>query len=345
MNFSKVLKVKAIVIALFYSVFAFSTESSVEFNTALTIKSIYSPDRLKSIDVYYWYPTKEENDNFNFGNNKIFHSTKAVQDAEIAPSKHPVIVLSHGGTKSAFTHTGWIASALTKRGYIVVVPKPPEPSEIKPHLAINELSYRPSDIVLALSSLETVGLINQSADLNKVYGVGFFLGGTSMLNLVGAKLDPKKYQESCTSEGINVDCAWLKRNNVNLIYSDENLISDTKTDQRFKSVVIINPELTKVLEANSLKNIASKVTLINLLAERNPALKPAESISNIPDLSLVNVESARAFSTFGICTKKGVHILALDGDDVICHEPPKMNRQENHQKIIDEILLSLDKSA
>ena len=343
MKLSKMFKVKVLVIALFYSLLAFGVENNSDLNTALAIKTIYSPVREKPIDVYYWYPTQEENYNYRFGNNKIFHSINTVKNAKIAPGKHPIVILSHGGIKSSFTHTGWLASALTKNGYIVVAPKPPKHSEIKPSIAINELSYRPRDIALALSSIDSMDLINKNADLSKVHGVGFFLGGTSMLSLIGAKLDPKKYQESCNSEGINVDCGWLKKNNVDLMSIDSKSIPNIKIEQRLKSIVVINPELTKVFSYESLKNISRRVTVIDLLAETNVALKPAESISKIPGLSLVNIDSARAFSTFGICTKKGIHILALDGDDVICHEVKKINRKENHQTIIAEILFALNK--
>lgn len=341
MNFSKGMKINVLAISLFMSLQLFGVENSTDIKAALTIKTIYSSDRGKPIDVYYWYPTKEGDYNFKFGNKKIFHSIKAVKDAKIAPGKHPVIILSHGGTKSSFTHTGWVASLLTKNGYIVVAPKPPMHSENKPNLAINELSYRPSDIVLALSSIKSMSLINANADLSRVYGVGFFLGGTSMLSLIGAKLDPKKYQVSCKSEEINIDCGWLKKNNVNLMDLDLGSIFKTKIENRFKSIVVINPELTEVFEGESLKSITRKVTVIDLLAERKLALKPAELISEIPELSLVNISSASVFSAFSICTEKGINILALDDNDIICHEVKEINRQENHEKIISEILFSL----
>ncbi|MCR9419805.1 hypothetical protein NB498_20910, partial [Vibrio alginolyticus] len=100
-----------------------------KYHSALTVKTGFSEDRDKPVEVYYWYPTTNEKNNFSFGRGNIFKSVETQLDAPLASGKFPVVLLSQGGTRSAFSHSGWIASSLAQQGYVVVVPKPPAPNE------------------------------------------------------------------------------------------------------------------------------------------------------------------------------------------------------------------------
>jgi predicted dienelactone hydrolase len=84
------------------------------------------------------------------------------------------------------------------------VAQPPAGNRLEPASASSELWLRPGDLSLSLSNIENNERLQGSADLDHVYGVGFFLGGTSMLSLAGAQFDPGLYQASCEQQGVNV---------------------------------------------------------------------------------------------------------------------------------------------
>ncbi|MCS0182533.1 hypothetical protein NDI96_19405 [Vibrio alginolyticus] len=211
------MKTKIIMSFLLATLCVSASASTIEpkYHSALTIKTGFSEDRDKPVEVYYWYPTTNEKNNFTFGRGNIFKSVETQLDAPLASGKFPVVLLSQGGTRSAFSHSGWIASSLAQQGYVVVVPKPPAPNEINAEMAVDEITFRTSDLVLGLNELSSVGILSGGVDTDAVQGVGFFLGGTSMLMLSGAQISPEKYRTSCHNAN-NVDCHWLRENNVDI---------------------------------------------------------------------------------------------------------------------------------
>lgn len=211
-----------------------------KYHSALTIKTVFSEDRDKPVEVYYWYPTTNGKTNFTFGRGgNIFKSVETQLDAPLASGKFPVVLLSQGGTRSAFSHSGWIASGLAKQGYIVVVPKPPAPNEINAEMAVDEITFRTSDLVLGLNELSSVGILSGGVDTDEVQGVGFFLGGTSMLMLSGAQISPEKYRTSCHN-ATNVDCHWLRENDVDITNIPDQKFPRFQSENKLKSVVVIN---------------------------------------------------------------------------------------------------------
>lgn len=311
-----------------------------ETHVALQINSVYSQNRKHAIDIYYWYPTKENGTNYLFGNKKVFKNIKVKLNAKIIPGKLPIILLANGGLRSSFTHTGWIASSLAQKGFIVVVPKPPDFDKTSPGSIVDELWLRPTDISLGLSTLYSMQTFKASIDENNVFGVGFFLGGTSMLILSGAKFDPIAYKQSCSkNRNINIDCDWFTENHIDLGKIPNDLLSGIQQDSRIKSIIIFNPELTQTLTPTGFKNISVPVTIIDLLDKKKPHfLKPSKSIMKIPHVVLKKIYTGTVYSAFSICTPFGRKILSKEGGEDICLESKEMTRAESHKRIIKEIL-------
>jgi len=314
--------------------------SAKEFATVgfLTHK-VFNPERNESITVDIWYPTAVDSTEFTVGKNKVFLGTKASLGAPISDGKYPVVLLAHGGMRAAPVHSGWVASGLAKRGLIVIVPKPPQFSNISPDVASNELWLRPADLSYSLASVEKMEALSRSIEKDRVYGVGFFLGGTSMLSLAGAKFDASLYKQSCEQENINVDCGWLRKNQINLGSISAAKISRLNKNSQIKAVVSINPELTKTLDEASLKQVNIPVKVIDLRNSQsdNLALSLAGSLKAIPDLTRFHVAGSNIFSAFGLCTQQGSMILSMEGDENICKEPSKQSRKDIHNLLIEEI--------
>ena len=330
-------KLATIIICLF-----FNTNAMGEYNAAITIKTVHSKARNAPIEVYYWYPTQQKTTDYTFGNAKIFSGVETALNATIASGQFPIVLLAHGGMRSSFTHTGWIASSLAEKGFIVAVPKPPNPQNLQPNVAINELWLRPTDLSLSLSTLEKDTFFNNSISKDNISGIGFFLGGTSMLSLSGLKINASKYKASCHTNQINIDCDWLASNKVDLNNLSGSLLSAIKKENRITSLIVINPELTKVFQHDSFEAVSIPIKVINLIEKNNHPLSPAISLQKIPMLKSVNLKRMTAYSAFDTCTQIGKKILSSEGEGDVCDEPNEVSRQKSHQRIMEEIMIGLN---
>ncbi|WP_028021904.1 alpha/beta hydrolase family protein [Enterovibrio calviensis] len=314
-----------------------------KYHSALTVKTVFSEDRNKPVEVYYWYPTTNEKNNFTFGKGNIFKPVETQLDAPLARGKFPAVLLSQGGTRSAFSHSGWIASSLAQQGYVVIIPKPPAPNEINAEMAVDEITFRTSDLVLGLKALSSVGILSEGVDTGEVQGVGFFLGGTSMLMLSGAQISPEKYRTSC-EDGTNIDCHWLRENNVDVTKIPDQKFHRFQSENKLKSVVVINPELTKTFVPETLTLMNNAITVVTLSAGLHPALTPAEPLVALPNVTLQDIPSATQFSAFAECTERGIKILASEGEEALCQGRDEVSVKDSHQQILDVILAQLTKS-
>lgn len=316
-------------------------QAAEPYSASHLVRALPSEARGRPVEVHYWYPTAETQPVEHFGQGKLFNAVEVILDAKAAQGSFAVVLLSHGGMRSAFIHTGWIASALARRGFIVVVPKPPGGRELQAADAANELLLRPADLSLALTALKSIEPLSSRADMTDVSGVGFFLGGTSMLSLAGAGFDPEGYRQSCNAQGINIDCGWLSSQGVDLTTLPDDFFAQDTSDARLTNLVVINPELTPVLEPRSLESIAVPVKLISLSNDAKSPLATAAQLDNIQSYSAVNIASASPFSAFSECTELGKKILQAEGEGELCQEPDGRSRAEIHQQLIDEIVAAI----
>lgn len=337
------MKIKLIISFLLTILCISASAKEPQFHSALTVKTVFSEYRNKLVEVYYWYPTTNEKNNFSFGKGVIFKQVETQLDAPLAGGKFPVVLLSQGGTRSAFSHSGWIASSLAQQGYVVIAPKPPEPNEITAGVAVDEITFRTSDLKLGLQALSSVGVLSGRVDTDEVMGVGFFLGGTSMLLLSGAQISPEKYRRSC-NDGTNIDCQWLRKNHVDITDTPVQKFHRLQPEDKLKSVVVINPELTKTFAPETLTLMHNIITVVTLSAQQNPALTPANSLVALPNVTLQAIPSATQYSAFAECTERGIEILTSEGEEALCEERGEVSAKDNHQKILDVIMEKLAKS-
>ncbi|CAK2568334.1 hypothetical protein OAY_15610 [Vibrio cyclitrophicus ZF205] len=336
------MKTKIIMLCLLGTLCVSASAKEPRYHSALTFKAIFSEDRDMPVEVYYWYPTTNEKTNFMFGRGNIFKSIETQLDAPLASGKFPVVLLSQGGTRSAFSHSGWIASSLAQQGYIVIIPKPPAPNEINAEMAVDEITFRTSDLILGLNELSSVGILSGGVDTDEVQGVGFFLGGTSMLILSGAQISPEKYRTSC-HDATNMDCHWLSENNVDITDIPDQKFPRFRSENKLKSVVVINPELTNTFATETLALMNNAITVVTLSDRLHPALTPAESLVALPNVKYQVIPGATQFSAFAECTERGIKILASEGEEVLCQDRDEVSRRDNHQQILDVILARLTK--
>lgn len=107
-------------------------------------------------------------------------------EAEAAPGRYPVVVISHG---SGGTHILYrtIAMHLARHGYIVAVPEHPGNNRLDNSLygTVDNLMNRPRHIRLVLDAVAEDGALGQVTDIDQSAVVGHSMGGYTALAVAG----------------------------------------------------------------------------------------------------------------------------------------------------------------
>jgi len=307
--------------------------------------AVAAPEREQPLAVTLWYPAGEGGTAESVGENKVFEGIPARRDADIAGGTFPIVLLSHGGLRAAPNQSGWIASRLAGLGFIVAVVPPPRPA--RPRAAVSEVWLRPADLSATLTALRADPAAAGHAEPDQVAAVGFFLGGTSVLGLAGARLDAQRYARTCEPPATGPDCAWFAEGGVDLRAVDAEKLTRSNLDRRVGTVVAIDPELTASFSPESLSTISARVAIIDLGREIAPGLDASGLHSTIPGATFAAVPDATPFSAMAACKPQGAAILSAEGeDDAICGEAGPA-RDGTHTRlaemIADAIELDLDR--
>jgi predicted dienelactone hydrolase len=275
------------------------------------------------------------------GGNKVFKGVPVNQDAALAEGEFPVVLLAHGGLRAAPNLSGWIASYLAMRGFIVAEPHPPQLGPDEAQAAIAEAWLRPADLSTTLQAIESDSVLNAHIKKDRVGVLGFLLGGTSALTLAGAEIDPEGYANICDGEAtIGMDCFWFSRNGVDLHEADIKSLEHSNYNSKVKVAIAIDPELSTVFTQASLRNISIPVAIINLGKAETilPGLNASSLEGLIPNVNYETVPDATQYSSFSECTSKGAIILQSEGDnEAICTDGGERSRAEIHMQLAEMI--------
>ncbi len=221
--------------------------------------------RGKPVSAVVWYPAAPGGKPVIEGDNAVFHGVTALAGAPFAGQHLPVVVIAHGGFRAAPNAASWLASSLAASGFVAAVVTPPAIPDGPPSQAVlAELWLRPADLSATITALGKDAFFAQHIDMTKVAGVGFFLGGYSLLSLAGARLDPDAYRHSCDTVDRELDCRWFARGKLDLSRIDESLLARSNLDPRLKLAIVSAPELSEFLSDASLRAIAIPVRIIDL---------------------------------------------------------------------------------
>ena len=246
------------------------------------------------------------------------------------------MVIAHGGFRAARNAAGWLGRALAAEGLVAAVVNPhPMPDGPATPAAPDELWLRPADLSATIGRIvEEPGLATH-VDPSRVAGVGFYLGGYSVLALAGARLDAAAFAASCDRGATGADCAWFASGKVDLRQGDATRLGRSNLDARLRLAIVVGPELVEMLDSGSLSAI------------RIPVWTAGDGVSRladeIPGARRITVPGLGPFSAFPECTPKGRAILAEDGGDTaLCEEP---NRAAVHQEIAAAVRRALAASG
>lgn len=294
-----------------------------------------APARGKPIEANLWYPAEAGGVAEIIGGGKVFEGVEAVRDATLAGSGLPLVLMAHGGLRSAPHLSGWIASALAGRGFVVAVVRPPMPEQPGAENIANEAWLRSADLSAALDAFGEDTNLSAHLDLNRVAAVGFLMGGTSALALAGARFDANSYMASCDGANTGLDCAWFDRIGVDLHNADAAQLAGSHEDLRIKAVAVVDPELSSQFTQESLAGMTVPVQIINLGRSDNipTELDAADLATAIPNARFDRITDASRYSSFSACTEQGRKILQADGDGALCRDGSGRSRADIQAQI------------
>lgn len=304
-------------------------------------------ERQSALRTMVWYPADKNGSTQRIGDNAVFLGTSARREAAMAKGRFPLILIAHGGFRAAPNVGSWLASALVKMGFIAVMTQPPAiPNGLATQSVLSELWLRPADLTATLTAIENDPALAGRVDMGRIGAIGFFLGGYSVLELAGARVDKKVFVQSCEGSVPAQDCAWFARGKVDLHEIDAARLERSNHDPRVKVAVVIDPELTGTLTARSLKAISVPVHIVNL--GRQETIPPALNASNlrpkIPGAEYNVIEDASSFSSFNECKPRGPAILKSEGATALCDDGGGRSRAEVHAELARMIGTALRRS-
>lgn len=279
-------------------------------------------DRPLSLSI--WYPALDPapaGTSESVGANAVFVGASAARGAPVPDGPFPVVLLSHGGLRSAADTGAWLGRSLAEAGFVAVEVNGPRPDRAED--AVDEIWRRPDDLSRALDALLSDPAWSDRIDTDRVSVVGFALGGTAAIALAGGGMVPDAYAGACDA-GAGPDCAWYRASNVSLASVADAAIEQPRRDPRIGAAVAIAPEYLDVFSTKSLSDTAAPVLVVALGREMPGGLPQ------------VPIPGATVADGFSLCTPAGPAILAEEeGDPELCGASPEQ-RQRAHDAIADQ---------
>lgn len=289
----------------------------------------------RPLAVTVWYPAAAATEQAAIGDDRIFESPSAQKNAAIRNGRFPLVVLSHGSGSRA-EGMGWIAASLAEAGYIVAGPNHPgTTSGDSTPAATPKIWERTQDISTIITALSEDSRWASSIDTGRIGILGFSLGGTTALELAGARGDLSAYIRYCDENPTMMDCRWFAGGRgyaggepvevepFKLSGIDRTRFEQENRDARITSVVAVDPGLATTFQKDSVTAIDVPVTLINLGGAGHvpPAVLSDRLAKDIPDATYAQVEGADHFSFLPVCKPGAAAFLKSVGEtDPICDE-------------------------
>ncbi|TCR90714.1 alpha/beta fold hydrolase [Rhizobium sp. BK376] len=313
--------------------------------------SVVTQDSSRALAVTIWYPSKADGTPAMIGESKVFDGVPVRRNARIQQGRFPLILLSHGSGSRA-EGMAWIAESLAEAGFIVAGPNHPgTTSGDSTPAATPKIWERTQDISSIISTLSADAHWQASIDPNRIGVLGFSLGGSTALELAGARGDLDAYIRYCRENPDMMDCSWFRGGRgfadgeevdvapLDLASIDKARFEQSNRDKRIASVVAVDPGLATALKPESLTSIGIPVTLINL---GSPGSVPVAVLSDrladeIPGAGYAQVDNANHFSFLPICKASAAEFLASIGEqDPICQETarPRIDIHAELEKLI-----------
>lgn len=289
-----------------------------------------------------WYPAKGAGTATDQFDSPVFYSVKVQPKATIRPGRWPLVLLSHG-FGGHWRSLSWLGAGLAQQGAVVVgINHPGSTFGDTDMRRSTDHGSRAKDLKNTLDALLADPALAPSIDSGRIYVAGFSLGGWTALSMGGLRGDLAAYTRYCAESG-HRHCRDIARQGVDLTKLDATHWNRSYRDARVQAVAAIDPALHHGLTAAHASDMVTPVLLIGLGqgADRLPDTDfspPGSALPQIlPGVRVEHMAPAFHFSALLLCKPAGPKLLAEDGDDPVCTDPPGTNRPALHERIVHSI--------
>lgn len=306
---------------------------------------VASPVRGGEVPVGIWYPVASDGgEGMLVGGSRVFEPTPA--KTGVPPrTRHPLVVMAHGGLRAGGHVADWLASGLARSGYVVALI---EPVAFQPNGAgvLRELAARPADMSAVVSALLENIELSSVIDPGRIGAVGLLRGGTSVMALLGARVSGERYATLCELTPGDRDCRWFAKAGISFLGQDLGSIAADHGDPRVSAGVAVAPELTSVMMLEGQAVAGRRLSVLLLGEAAIPGAKADDLTGLLPPERLRSMAGATPFSLFPVCTAQATELLQEDGeDDSVCREQAGRSRTAVHRDLTVLIVRALSESG
>lgn len=333
---------------LLFASLLFLCTSAIASNVGFTQITL-TDDPERPLNTAIWYPTEDASDTTLIGDNPAFVGTQVIKDAQIQSGTFPVVLLSHG-YRGNWRNQNWLATELAKRGYIIAAADHPGTTSFdqSPKQAAKWWE-RPRDVSRILDHLLTASPWKQSVNADNVTAIGHSLGGWTVMQLAGAKVDRPTFESNCLIYPNPRTCGLSEELGLSKVQAQEPN-SKGLSDPRIKRIVSLDLGLARSFSVGSLSDITVPSLILAAGIDIGDLPQALES-GYIAEHMLLNsrrykvYENATHFSFIQGC-KPGAEVMLEDevpGDGIICKDGVGTSRNELHQLILNDIASFLNR--
>jgi predicted dienelactone hydrolase len=318
------------------------------FEAGTTWISINPPHRDAPENVLITYPAKADGDAYTLGADALWTGVPARRNATPIPEKFPLVILSHGSGGNAAV-LGWLSTELARNGFIVAAPNHLH-STSGDSIPVESFKIweRPQDISALIDVLTSDPKWSALVDRERIGGIGFSLGGTSMMLAAGARASLGTFADYCAAAGgKDGGCNWFQRGGVDFNAVDRPAFEAGYKDPRLSALVAVDPGLAMAYQPESLKTVAMPTLILNLGDGDAimPGVRSDKLVAQIANAAYATIPGAVHFTFLGVCNPDGAEVLAHYGEeDPICDDGGNTPRTELHKQIFFKIAVFLKKA-
>lgn len=269
-------------------------------------------DTLPSFPSIVLYPSTIATGTANIGP----YTFAATFDAPVAPGRHPLCVISHGGGGSHLLYRS-IASHLAERGWVVVCPEHPfdnrnDRSRVNTDEAARD---RPRHLAHTIDALLEHDALGTHVDASRIGMVGHSMGGFAALALAGGQ-------------------PW----------SMQRVPLDTVADARIGAAVLLAPAIEWFSTPGALDSV--RIPLLTMVGEHDP-VTPAERVQHVlralPPTVPSTIEVVPGAGHFAFITPFPAEMRRPDFPPSV--DPPGFDREAFHERLPSRIAQFLDETV
>lgn len=328
---------------VFAFVLAANAHAGEAYQTGLVELNILDTDGDRHMSGYLWYPTQETEGKTPALGGAVWEGISVIPNAEPTVGRYPFLVMSHGMYGNA-RNQAWLASALTKTGYVVAAINHPGTSTFQrdPDQR-RELWQRPRDISRAIDHVLGSSEIGSLVDRDRIFMAGHSLGGFTAVALAGGRYDAAKMDAFCAANPGELVCGIFDDWDIAKTPADRAKMTGDLSDARISGFAVFDLGGTQSFSTQSLGKIDRPMLVIGAPLDVVGLDLDRESralVAALPKGNVRYIEPATLshFDFLGVCTPNALQILKEEEpEDVFVCEQGREQRRADHDKIVEEV--------